>query len=162
MNRDLILWSTILGGPLVWMVSFGAGWSLAWWACIWNWTPAMYAISGGALALTIAGGLAAWTQWRKLGGGLPGEAGGAIPRARAMAIGGRPDRFRKPWPDVLLAADARGLQVIDTEARDRARQVLLRRMDRGIVRAAPADVTFLHDVFGIGGRAEHAIRDREQ
>ena len=67
MNRDLILWSTILGGPLVWMMSFGAGWSLAWWECIWNWTPAMLAINAIAMALTLAGAFVAWTEWRKLG-----------------------------------------------------------------------------------------------
>jgi len=88
MNRDLILWSAVIAGPLLWMLSFGAGWSLAWWECIWNWTPVMIAVNVGALVLTVSGAWTAWIQWRKLGGGLPGEAGGAIPRARAMAIGG--------------------------------------------------------------------------
>jgi len=88
MNRDFILWSTIAAGPLLWMVSFGAGWSMAWWACIWNWTPGMVAVSAAAMALTVAGAFVAWTQWRRIGQSLPGEAGGAIPRARAMAIGG--------------------------------------------------------------------------
>jgi len=41
-----------------------------------------------ALAMTAVSGLEARSQWHRLGRGLPGEAGGAIPRSRALAIGG--------------------------------------------------------------------------
>jgi len=88
MNRDLILWTAIAGGPVAWMLSFGANWSIAWWACIWQWTPGQFVISVVAMLISLACAYVAWREWRQVGAATPGEAGGAIPRTRALAIGG--------------------------------------------------------------------------
>src|SRR5438477_4536828 len=88
MKRDVALWTGILLGPTLWFISFGANFALAWWACIWNWKPALYVISFVALAITAGGGVLAWSLWQRVGREYPGEAGGALPRARVLAIGG--------------------------------------------------------------------------
>jgi hypothetical protein len=87
-KRDWLLWAAVLGGPAVWFVSFGANFSLAPWACALRWKPALYAITAVALLSAGSFGYLAWTQWQQLGRDLPGESGGAIARARTLAIGG--------------------------------------------------------------------------
>ncbi len=88
MKRDLILWSCVAAGPVVWMLAFGANWSITWWACIWQWTPGQFAIWIAAMLLTIAGALVSWQQWRSIGAATPAEAGGMSANHRALAIGG--------------------------------------------------------------------------
>jgi hypothetical protein len=88
MSRDITLWSCIAAGPVVWMLAFGANWSIAWWACIWQWTPGQYAIWIAAMLLTVLGGTVSWRQWRSVGAGVPAEAGGVNANYRALAIGG--------------------------------------------------------------------------
>lgn len=83
MMRDIILWFAVAIGPVAWFASFGSNWSLGW-VC----TPLKYILWAIALALTLAGAWMAWTQWQRAGRSLPGEAGGAIARTRAMALGG--------------------------------------------------------------------------
>ena len=81
------LWLVLLAGPAIWFLSFGANFALAPWTCTLRWKPALYAISAVALVLTAGCALAAWSQWRQLGGEYPGEAGGAISSSRALASG---------------------------------------------------------------------------
>src|SRR4051812_19338848 len=88
MKRDLVLWLAVLAGPIVWMVSFGANFALVPWACTLKWKPALYAVSALAFAITAGSGYVSWNEWHRLGRELPGEAGGAIPRSRALASGG--------------------------------------------------------------------------
>jgi hypothetical protein len=86
--RDSILWLVVLTGPLVWMLSFGAVFALSGWTCTWNSKLALYLVSCAALLLTESAGVAAFGQWRAIGKEWPGESGGAVSRARAMAIAG--------------------------------------------------------------------------
>ena len=42
MKHELALWTGFLAGPLVWMLSFGARWSLSGWVCAFQWKPALF------------------------------------------------------------------------------------------------------------------------
>ncbi len=87
-NRNVALWTGVLTGPIVWMISFGANWVLVPWACTLGWMPALYIVTVVALIIVAASGLLAWREWREAGRELPGEGGSPIARARAMAISG--------------------------------------------------------------------------
>jgi uncharacterized membrane protein YidH (DUF202 family) len=88
MKRDLLLWTAFLAGPLVWFLSFGARWSLSGWVCAFNWKPALFVIAAVSVMLVAGAGMLAWTEWQRVGREMPGEAGGAIPRSRTMAMMG--------------------------------------------------------------------------
>lgn len=88
MNRDVALWTGILSGPIVWLLSFEANFALAPWACVFQAKLALYLVSIAALLLTASGGLLAWRQWSAAGKAAPGDEAGALPRIRVMAIGG--------------------------------------------------------------------------
>ncbi len=88
MSRDAALWTGVLAGPIVWLLSFEANFALAPWACTFDAKLALYIVSVIALVLAAASGLLSWRQWKELGQEWPGEGGGAVPRGRIMAIGG--------------------------------------------------------------------------
>ena len=88
MKRDLLLWTAFFAGPLVWFLSFGARWSLSGWVCAFHWKPALFVIAIVSLAVVAGSGVLAWTQWQRVGRDMPGEAGGAIPRSRILALMG--------------------------------------------------------------------------
>lgn len=88
MTRDSMLWLVILSGPVVWMLSFGAVFSLSGWTCSWGSKLALYLVSLAALLLTGSAAAAAFRQWKTVGKDWPGESGGSASRARAMAIAG--------------------------------------------------------------------------
>jgi hypothetical protein len=88
MARDLALWTSLLAGPIVWLVSFEANFALAPWACITQGKVALYAVSIIALVLSAGSGLLAWREWAELGKESPGDSEGTLPRSRIMAIGG--------------------------------------------------------------------------
>ncbi len=67
MSRDLALWTGILVGPIVWLISFQANFALVPWACILQAKLALYLVSLVALVLSGAAGLLAWRQWSELG-----------------------------------------------------------------------------------------------
>jgi hypothetical protein len=88
MKRNLALWTGVLAGPIVWLLSFEANYALAPWACIFQTKLALYLVSLAALILCAGSGIIAWRQWIELGKEWPGTGGGAIPRSRIMAVGG--------------------------------------------------------------------------
>jgi hypothetical protein len=88
MKRDLALWTGFLGGPLIWLASFGARWSLSGVVCAYQWGAALFVIAFVAVLLTACTGLLSWNEWQRVGRQMPGEAGGAIPRSRIMALFG--------------------------------------------------------------------------
>ncbi len=87
-RRDVILWIAVLVGPVIWFAHQLANFALAPWACVLGWKPALYVISVVCLAIAAASGLLAHSQWQQLGRASAGEAGGSVPRARALAAGG--------------------------------------------------------------------------
>jgi hypothetical protein len=88
MTRDLALWTSLLAGPIVWLISFEANFALSPWACVTRGKAALYAVSILALLLSAGSGLLAWREWGELGKEPPGDSEGALPRRRMMAMGG--------------------------------------------------------------------------
>jgi hypothetical protein len=87
-RRDLLLWTTDLGPPIIWLFSFQANFTLAPWACIFQVKAWLYFVSVLALVLELGLAALAWSQWKALGAELPGAAPGSLPRARLMALAG--------------------------------------------------------------------------
>lgn len=88
MNRNLALWTGVLGGPIVWLCSFEARFALAPWACTFQNKWALYGVALAALILCAGCALLSWREWKALGEHGPSPAGGAVPRSNFMAIGG--------------------------------------------------------------------------
>jgi hypothetical protein len=86
--RDLLLWVTVLAGPVFWLLSFEAKFSWTQWACASQTKAGLFFFALIALALTAGAGLLAWRQWKQLGNEPPSEAGSALSRSRFMALGG--------------------------------------------------------------------------
>lgn len=87
-TRDFALWIGILTGPVVWLLSFQANFTLAPWACEFNTKIALFLVTILALVLLAGSGLLAWHEWTALGRVSPGDAAGAVGRSRIMAMGG--------------------------------------------------------------------------
>ena len=88
MKRDFALWTGILAGPIVWLLSFVANFALAPWACIFQAKLALYIVSLIALILSVGSGAVAWTQWGQLGRKWPDEGGSVVCRSRGLAVAG--------------------------------------------------------------------------
>ena len=87
-TRDLILWCTILAGPVVWLCSFEANFAWAPWACTFQSKLALYVVTLLTLGIEALSTVLAWRQWRSLGALLVNDGAGALPRARIMAVSG--------------------------------------------------------------------------
>jgi hypothetical protein len=87
-RRDLVLWATDLGPPIIWLFSFQANFTLAPWACIFQVKAWLYFVSVLAVVLELGIATVAWSQWKALGAELPGQGAGSLPRARMMALAG--------------------------------------------------------------------------
>lgn len=72
------------------------------------------------------------------------------------------DRLREPRPDIGFAAMARGLELIQAQARHDAAQERLRFADGFAVSGEPPEEGLLNDVLGVRDRPEHAIRNADQ
>jgi hypothetical protein len=89
MKRDLMLWAAFFAGPFIWLLSFGARWSLSGWVCAFqHWKPALFVIALVSIAILAGSGLMAWSEWQKVGREMPGESGGAVARSRFLAFSG--------------------------------------------------------------------------
>jgi hypothetical protein len=89
MKRNLILWLAFLAGPFIWLLSFGARWSLSGWVCAFqSWKPALFAIAAVSILIIGGSGFMAWTEWQRVGQEMPGESGGAVARSRFLAFTG--------------------------------------------------------------------------
>lgn len=89
MKRNVMLWTAFFAGPLIWLLSFGARWSLSGWVCAFqHWKPALFVIALVSVAIVAGSGMVAWTEWQRVGRELPGETGGAIPGSRFLALSG--------------------------------------------------------------------------
>ncbi len=87
-KRDLILWTVVLAGPVLWLSSFQAKFSWTPWACASQTKSVLLLFALLALLLTAGAGLLAWRQWKRLGSHTGGEGGDAQTRSRFMALGG--------------------------------------------------------------------------
>ncbi len=89
MNRNLALWISVLGGPIVWLCSFEARFALAPWACTFQ-SKAALLWRGDCGAAALRGLRTAWPGGSGKRSGEQGRAPKAvpIPRGNFMAIGG--------------------------------------------------------------------------
>lgn len=87
-NQNLLLWISVLGGPIVWLCSFEARFALVPWACTFNSKLALFGVALSALILCAACATIGWTQWKRLGERGPSAEAGSLPRSNFMAIGG--------------------------------------------------------------------------
>ncbi len=87
-KRDLILWCSVLAGPVFWLCSFQAKFSWNTWSCSTGTKVPLLLFSLLAVALTASAGILAWRQWKELGEQQPGEGGDVTARSRFMALGG--------------------------------------------------------------------------
>ena len=88
MKRDTVLWFAILAPPFVWFVNLCTAFFLNPWVCAFRWKPVLFAVFAVSLLVCAVFAGVGWVQWQRLGRELPGEGGGAEPRARMMAISG--------------------------------------------------------------------------
>lgn len=89
MKRNLVLWTGFFAGPLIWMLSFGARWSLSGWVCAFqHWKPALFVISAVSVLIIAGSGALTWSEWQRIGREMPGETGGAVARSRYLALMG--------------------------------------------------------------------------
>src|SRR5438477_858467 len=72
------------------------------------------------------------------------------------------DGLGKPGTDIGLSLASRRLELIETEARDRAAQERLGFTHLAAVDSHPADEGLLHDVLGVSHRAQHAVGDSHE
>lgn len=87
-KRDFALWTGILAGPAVWLLSFEANFALAPWACEFKNKAALFVVAILALVLVACSGLLAWREWVALGKVQPDDAPGIMGRSRVMALAG--------------------------------------------------------------------------
>ena len=66
-------------------------------------------------------------------------------------------RLGQPLADVELAPRLRRLHAIEAEPRHHGAEIAARLLDRRAVGGVPAQIGVLHDVLGLGARAEHAV-----
>jgi hypothetical protein len=67
------------------------------------------------------------------------------------------DRFGKPLADIHFAPRPRRLHAVETEPGDDRAEIAARLFDCIVIGFVPAQIGILHDVFGLGARAKHAI-----
>jgi len=84
-----MLWLAFFAGPVVWLLSFGARWSLSGWVCAFqHWKSALFVIAALSVLILSGSGFLAWTEWQRVGREMPGEGGGAVARSRFLAFSG--------------------------------------------------------------------------
>lgn len=87
-KREWMVWTAVLAPPLIALLSQGANFALAPWACALQWKPALYVVSAVALAIAAGSGALLYGEWQRVGRELPGEGGGAVARTRMLAVVG--------------------------------------------------------------------------
>jgi hypothetical protein len=87
-KQDLLLWISVLGGPIVWLLSFEARFALVPWACTFQSKMALFGVLIAALVLCGSCAMIGWQQWKALGENPPTSEGGAFWRSNFMAVGG--------------------------------------------------------------------------
>ena len=79
------LWAGVLAAPVAALVQLETNYALVIWACGAGREWALHLVSLLALALTAAGGLLSWRNWRRAGAKWEDEGAGVLPRSRFMA-----------------------------------------------------------------------------
>ncbi len=87
-RRNVLLWISVLGGPLVWLSSFETRFALVPWACTFQNKAALFVVFAVSLLLCLICAFIGWAEWKQLGSGQPTAEAGPTARSTFMAIGG--------------------------------------------------------------------------
>jgi hypothetical protein len=82
---DLALWTTVLAGPVVFLVNLQVNYTMVDWACNTGHDWALHVAHLAAVIVVAAATLLAVALWRRLGGGWPDSRGGPHARSRLLA-----------------------------------------------------------------------------
>lgn len=85
---DLALWTSVLSGPVVFLVNMEVNYVMLDWACTHGTDWALHLAHLIALGLIVAGGLLGLTLWRRMGHEWPDAGPGSTSRARLLAAVG--------------------------------------------------------------------------
>lgn len=81
-------WLGLLLAPAVFFAHLQIAYMLVPWACAHDGTLWLHVIGFVAVLLAAAGTATAWRAWNRAGRETPGDGGGALPRARFLAVTG--------------------------------------------------------------------------
>jgi hypothetical protein len=85
--RKLSLGAGLFAGPAAWAMQLQVVYALVPWACKHHRTYLLHVMTATFLLVSVAGGLLAWREWRRVGGGWPsGTEGDPDTRSRFMAV----------------------------------------------------------------------------
>lgn len=82
---DLALWTTVLSGPVVFLLNLQVNYVMVDWACNTGHEWALHVVHAAALVVVAAGTLLGIMLWRRVGGGWPDPRGGSESRSRLLA-----------------------------------------------------------------------------
>jgi hypothetical protein len=85
---EIVTWTAVFSGPLVWFASQQASYALVPWACHSGTLLAIHLVNLAALLLVAAGGAMAWREWRRTGPQASDETDPPLGRARFLALMG--------------------------------------------------------------------------
>jgi len=82
---DLALWTTVLSGPLVFLLNLQVNYVMVDWACNTGNDWSLHVVHLVSLVLTAAGGLLGLALWRRIGESWPDPGAGSVSRSRLLA-----------------------------------------------------------------------------
>jgi hypothetical protein len=82
---DLALWTSVLAGPVVFLVNMEVNYVMTDWACESGTTWALHVAHLIALVIVVAAGLLGLSLWRRVGPEWPDPGGGSASRSRLLA-----------------------------------------------------------------------------
>ena len=84
----LLLWFSVLAGPIAWALNQEISYLFVPWACASGTRLMLHAVTLAALLLSLAGAFVGWRCWHRTGAEWHDAEGGVIGRSRLMALGG--------------------------------------------------------------------------
>ena len=85
---DVALWTSVLSGPVVFLINLQINYVMVDWACNTGNDWALHVVHLVALIATVAGTLLGIALWRRVGGGWPDAGAGSVSRSRLLATMG--------------------------------------------------------------------------
>jgi len=85
---DLALWTSVLTGPVVFLVNMEVNYIMTDWTCESGTTWVLHLAHAIALVIVIAGGLLGLSLWRRVGRQWPDPGGDSVSRSRMLAAVG--------------------------------------------------------------------------
>lgn len=80
------LWAGLLTPPVAWSLQVQAAYLMVYVSCAARANFPYHLASLACLALSMAGGLLSWRNWRRAGADVPDEEGGPLARSRFLAL----------------------------------------------------------------------------